>query len=426
MAGKNFSVFLFIIIFCGIHHADAFTIGKTYDASNWQEIEDMLPPPVLTWVKKGEWILQTRELDFEWNYEDRYLAATQKNEGRFDLDMEGNLVSKDSGEPVEFFYGTPFPIINPNDPKVAGKIAVNMAAVKYNTGGLSLSFDMMWVGKGGFERSIQAAAWNFPYLNRKAGPIDNPQNFLEQKILAVVAPYDLRGTTTMNWLYNDMREDTAFAYFPMLRRVRRVSAAASSDPFMGSDGCTDDFNTFAGKPASMEWNFLGEKRILAAFISDKKYISSLEPDGSWLKPVFDFNFGYEDPGFRGAPWALLNCIWSPRRVWLIEGIAKDPFYNYGRMILYVDQVAFNSYLKEGYNHAGQYWKSVLSPYFYAELNTGEPLSIGVTATTLMVDDKAMHATTSRDTKTPLTAYDLPLKTLSGDFFTVSNIMQMSK
>jgi len=145
MARKMVSVFLFIVIFCGMNHADAFTVGKTYDAENWREIKDMLPPPVLNWVKKGEWILRTRTLDFEWNYEDRYLAAAQKNEGKFDLDEEGNLVAKNSGEPLEFFYGTPFPVINPNDPKAAGQIAVNMAAVKYHTGGLSLSFDLIWI-----------------------------------------------------------------------------------------------------------------------------------------------------------------------------------------------------------------------------------------------------------------------------------------
>ena len=39
--------------------AQAIELGKTYDKSNYQEIEDLLIPPVLNWVKNGELLIKT-------------------------------------------------------------------------------------------------------------------------------------------------------------------------------------------------------------------------------------------------------------------------------------------------------------------------------------------------------------------------------
>jgi len=63
----------------------------------------------------------------------------------------------------------------------------------------------------------------------------------------------------MEYTYDDTRDDIAFAYIPMLRRVRRVSAAVRSDPFLGSDFCTDDTDGFFGKNQAMKWKFIGKR-----------------------------------------------------------------------------------------------------------------------------------------------------------------------
>ena len=87
-----------LAIYCGIFliisPAQAFTPGKTYDASNYQEIEDMLALPVLNYVKNGDFTLITKPLEFEWKYSEDYLRRTQTNQGKFDVDTEGFFVDK--------------------------------------------------------------------------------------------------------------------------------------------------------------------------------------------------------------------------------------------------------------------------------------------------------------------------------------------
>ena len=40
----------------------ALTLGKTYDQSNWQEIQDYLPPFLQQWAKKNYVVFKTQEV----------------------------------------------------------------------------------------------------------------------------------------------------------------------------------------------------------------------------------------------------------------------------------------------------------------------------------------------------------------------------
>jgi hypothetical protein len=58
-----------VIIFWGIRTSYGFTLGKTYDSSNWQEIEDMAPPFLVRWVRSSDFVLKTGRLDFDFEFE---------------------------------------------------------------------------------------------------------------------------------------------------------------------------------------------------------------------------------------------------------------------------------------------------------------------------------------------------------------------
>ena len=105
-----------------ISPATAFEPGKTYDGTNYQEIEEMLVPSLLNWVKKGEFILPTAELNFEWRQGDAYRNAGKENEGKFDIDDKGMLVWKKDGSLVKNYYGNPFPTIDPGEPNAGAKV----------------------------------------------------------------------------------------------------------------------------------------------------------------------------------------------------------------------------------------------------------------------------------------------------------------
>ncbi len=126
------SVVLYLaFIFSGISSAQAFEPGKTYDSSNWREIKDITISPILNWIKHGELIIKTAKLNYEYKHSDRFLEASQRNIGKLDIDPEGILIDRQTGERVELIYGLPFPDIDPNDYKAGAKIMENFAFQRY-------------------------------------------------------------------------------------------------------------------------------------------------------------------------------------------------------------------------------------------------------------------------------------------------------
>lgn len=63
---------------------------------------------------------------------------------------------------------------------------------------------------------------------------------VEKKIMFFISPQDVRGTSFMNWTYEDNREDSQWIYLPALGKIKRISAENKSDNFMGSDFTYDD------------------------------------------------------------------------------------------------------------------------------------------------------------------------------------------
>ena len=408
--------------------AQAIELGKTYDKSNYQEIEDLLIPPMLNWVKKGEYVIKTGALNCDFARNSKYFTeATKKNAGKYDIGARGLLVHKDSGELVTFLNGHPFPEIDPNDPRIADKIMENHSASMATEGSTTPVGDVRWVGKGGFERNLITGGTYLYYWQRKDDPIPNPSGFRGQDMIDVIFPYDYRGTVMMSWSYIDERETSSFMYLPMVRRVRRGSGAAGSDPFMGSDMCLDDPGGYGGRNYDMEFKLLGEKTILCSFESVEENILKMLPDGTVEKKFYVMKYGYEIPGFQGAPWCAPDMTYVPRECLVMEMNPKDPYYNYGKQILYIDKAAYTTFYKVIWNRAGEYWKTVVISASMAATK-GDEYRSRLQETMYGIDDKTHHATVS-----PLVPYsgrpyylNLPQSRLSTGFFTTANMIQLSK
>jgi hypothetical protein len=421
-----FSIFLFL----EMNLAHAFTLGKTYDSSNWQEIADMAPPFLLNWVKKGEFILQTSKLNFDFKHDDAFLEASKKNIGKFALDEEGILVDNTTGKRAEHIYGFPFAVeLDPRDPQAAQKIMYNFKIMVWRWSATDPVGRVRWIGEKGREREVLAVANNLYYLGRPEGPIPNPNNHSQLMLSYVVEPFDLRGMVQMSYEFNDEREDMAFAYVPMIRRMLRVSAASKSDPFLGSDLCMDDSYLWAGKNQSFDWKLTGEMTVLAPFTqADVIKVNDL-PEGGVRLVHSPIELGCEVAGWRGASWAPVNIIWSPRPVWIVEGMPKDPYYNYGRQLFYADKEIFMLWFKEIYDRAGQYWKGMyLNHSFQVAFPSGRTSIPGADVYSA-VDEKMNHATVGGVTSRPAYHTDriyIPLSQLGPDRYTISAILQLSK
>ena len=428
------STLFFAIFFCGMNQADAFEHGKVYDQSNWQEIEDLLIPSIQKLVKEGKVIINnTKKPEFEWKIGETYLAASQKNEGKFEIDEYGVLISKETGKAPDYYFGFPFPTIDPSDPKAGEKIMANNVAIRYRQTALYDTGAMTWVnGNSGVERKVIFGIDSFFFPQRLSGPISNPKRLLQLDMLTFYEPYDLRGTITMTWMYNDKRDDSAFAYVPMLRRVRRVAAATNrSDPIVGSDISIDDQWCWAGKNATMTWKFIGERKIIGTISSGKKIFTKLCPDGTLDRRDVKVNFGFEVPGFKGAPWCPVDCVWIPRDVWIVEGNAKDPYYSYGKQIFYLDKSTFTIWVKDVHDKAGIYWKTYWQHYDWVETEDGPnsvSLTGGVADSSIMYDANTNHASISQSSPYPGRPYkfNLTMDMLNPDYFTETNMRQLSK
>jgi hypothetical protein len=291
---------LMVLLFTGTL-AQAFTLGKTYEKGNAQELKGMLPEPVYRWVEKGDFILDTGKINFEFVYEQPYIDRSKENAGKYDIDDNGNIVYMGTDKNPDYITGNPFPgEPDISEPKAGEKIMANFKWTSYRPGAFRSASKVEWISRRGPERNVMVGGLYLSYQNRPRGPIPNQNNFLYQNSTFVVQPMDLRGTVSMVWNYNSSKQDTAFAYVPMLRRVRRVSASSRSDPFLGSDFCIDDSFLWTGKNAGMNWKLLGEKTVLCPFTSPDIIPIEEKADGTIVKKFAPFKIGYEVAGWQGA------------------------------------------------------------------------------------------------------------------------------
>lgn len=93
----------------------------TLNKDNWQKAEGLLPDPVLKRVKAGDYSFKVVPLDdqkFRENYSTTYWAASEANEGKYELDAETcGLKDKSTGKMPDWVFGKPFPKIDPRIPR---------------------------------------------------------------------------------------------------------------------------------------------------------------------------------------------------------------------------------------------------------------------------------------------------------------------
>jgi hypothetical protein len=428
-----FSIFFLISIISDVWicHAGAPVPGKTYNQSNWQEIEECLSQNMKGWLQRGEFAVTITALDYDFGeYDAPFSEKGLANKEKYDVDPAGLLVEKATGEMVTYLDGAPFPEIDSKDPLVAQKIMENMQAFReHELIYVSVGKLDMLSERSGTEKYLLTTGNYFYFWNRLKGKIPNLNSQRKLDLTLILEPYDLRGTVIMGWEYIEPKQENAtFSYVPMIRRVVRTSAAARSDPFMGSDGCTDDAAGWGGKNASMTWKYIGEHDIIVPVASDKKIIIKKNSDGSFQKWNPDIKMNFEVPGSKYASYFPAKGIWwVVRPCWIVEAFPKDAYYNYGRQIMYLDREAYKIFYKVIYDRAGEYWKSVTVAYDPQTAEDGSFTSYS-SELYLQIDDKTRHGTVPRIVSVPgrQLVFNTPIEKVGPDFYTAANMMQLGK
>jgi uncharacterized protein DUF1329 len=358
---------------CAVTHAGSNDQPWTLDANNWQEGKDLLPDPVLKHLQKGDYWFKVVPVDpakFHHNYSQAFWDATAANEGKYDLDEKTcGLKDKATGKIPAFVFGQPFPKIDKSDPQAGCKIAWNFDMTGAMGGGGGATFTLNGVDTNGQFRRIKAFIHSRGFQGRHFGPLkDNPENLAGEGIGGALEPVDVEGVSTLSkriWDWDS--QDQIWAYVPSTRRARRVNAASRSDPVGGLDIFADDLNCYAGKVGYYQWKLVGEKTVLAPVLQPYPFpMKSVSPTRQIIETPY-MTAGYEKPGSKGAPWWIQeNLVFIPREVWVVEGQSSDPYYNFGKVVMYFDKEMYRIYWKLVHNRAGEYFYTAMCGYHFVK------------------------------------------------------------
>ncbi len=396
------------------------------DSNNWQQGEKLLPEVVLDRVKKGDYWYNVQPVDpdrFKANYSPQFWAATEANADKYtvrDDDVCG-LVEKSTGKVPEFYFGFPFPKIDPDDPKAGCKIAWNFDSASGQAGGGGATFTLNGIDTGGEFKRIKLWTHLKAYLGKHGGPIPNPEGLRFAGLTGVMEPTDIDGVGGLTKRVNDwVSQDKSWFYVPATRRVRRTSSASRSDPVAGMDIFADDLNCYGGKIEYYVWKLIGQGEILAPLLSPDPLVMKSVTDTRWNTPIPYFKAAYETPGAKGAPWLIVdNLVLVPRPVWILEGKSEDPYYNFGKVIMYMDRDMYRIYWKLVHNRAGEYFYNAMCAYHF--IRDKEVTFTGVSPNLVVgVNDKSNRAALGGRYSEQFTEHNFP-----DDYFTLQTLTHMT-
>ncbi len=345
------------------------------DSNNWQQGKDLLPEVVLERVKNGDYWYNIYDVDpeeFKKNYSQAFWDASEANAGKFDLDPETcGIRDVKTGKPPTYYYGFPFPNVGKDEPLAACKMAWNFQSANGMGGGQGASFTLNGLDTSGEFKRIKLWLHTLSYLGRPKA-IDNPDNLRATTLTNVLEPLDVDGVGGLTKRANDWTsQDKSWFFVPSTRRVRRVNAATRSDPVAGLDIFADDLNCYGGKIEYYKWKLAGEGKILAPVLDTKPIPMTKKTDTRWDVKIPYFKGAYETPGAKGIPWLVVeNLKMVPRPVWILHGQSEDPYYNFGKVIMYMDKDMYRIWWKLVHNRAGEYFYNAMCAYQFSQSADG--------------------------------------------------------
>ncbi len=385
-----------VVVGSTAHAADGNGKEWILDSNNWQQADGMLPPVVLERVKKGDYwykVVPVDPAEFKTNYSQKFWDASEANAGKYDIDAATcGLKDVKTGEMPEFYFGYPFPKIDPKEPNAACKMAWNFEAANSMGDGYGATFTLNGIDPSGEFKRIKLWLHLKAFLGRNSGPTPNPEGLRTTSLSNVLEPQDVDGVGGLTKRINDWEsQDKSWFYVPATRRVRRVNAATRSDPVAGLDIFADDLNCYGGKVEYYKWKLVGEQTILAPLLSPKPLMQKKTKSPSRFEvDIPYFKGAYETPGAKGIPWLVVeNLVLVPRPVWVLEGESTDPYYNFGKVIMYMDKDMYRIYWKLVHNRAGEYFYNAMCAYHFSKNEDG---STAVTPNMVVgVNDKTNRA-----------------------------------
>ncbi len=355
---------------CLAHSPPAAAAEKPFaiTRANVQRYRALLPESVVARVRRGEYVLTVVPLDavrFRANYSERFWKASAANEGKYRIDpTTGGLADAATGQIPQKIFGLPFPKIDAADPQAGAKIVHNYRLRKMQADGSEHVFDLADVTlQGEVLRTVKVLLSHKFYIGTSAPPPDTlPDNTESRQLAAALAPKDLEGVGVLTWRFNDWTTwDHVWAYLPTIRRVRRVRSSTRGELIPGFEVQGDDADCYDNKTTYFDWKLVRMGEVIGPLGTDTPYAYPLraEPPTRLVMDLPYNNAVYETAGATGAGWWTLRNTFIRRPVWIVEGTPKDPYYEAGKIVLYIDRELYHGYYKISFTKAGELYRTNL-------------------------------------------------------------------
>ena len=320
--------------------------GIVITKENWDhylpELQKLLPPSKLKWygmgVKEGLVTMPIVKNTYYGTTKNK-IEATRKYAGTSRIGAGNQLLN--------WVAGWPFP-----EPKNALELAWNLNPSISRTGD-DLK-DFVWFGL--FKGSKYEKHFTWEHFIRKyrartdIPPLGDMPAFTERDVatteaLLITEPDEVKGFIQLRTVYWGIdKADESYAYIPALRRVRRLTGADFTDPLLGSDAVSDDFEV---------WRQKIDSRMKFMVLEHRDFLVPREYQGMENKPVYDYK--------KHGP--CFQVEWEIRPHWVLEVMINNPDYAYSKRVVYIDSTPldhggkYQPYWGEQYDQRGRLWKA---------------------------------------------------------------------
>ena len=165
----------------------------------------------------------------------------------------------------------------------------------------------------------------------------------------------------LTWRINDWTTwDQVWAYLPTIRRVRRVRSSTRGDRVPGFEVQGDDADCYDNKTSYFTWKLVRAGEVIGPL--GTQYPVRAHADGRAAEPPRHGRCRTTTRSSRRrarkAPAGLRSTTsYVKRPVWIVEGTPKDPYYEAGKIVLYIDRDLYHGYYKLSFNKAGELYRT---------------------------------------------------------------------
>lgn len=198
---------------------------------------------------------------------------------------------------------------------------------------------------------------------------ESDQLFRER--ISITEPASIAGYSWLTFRLFSSNEDFVWAISPLTQGPRQITGSNRTDPFSLSFATAEDFLGWSGRIDFTDASVTSLETVMVPLLVEDRNIEiqgncrhATFPNNAWKNSEIKFPFE-------------VTTSFSPRTIFRLELLSKDPYAQYGKQILLLDSTLFLPYYKVIFDRAGKVWKLVLTIFSLTTQESISPVPRGV-------------------------------------------------